>query len=330
MFPLLQVLEKEISAMDTTAIFFSIWWIPVALRILVVFGIASWVLKKISGMHSRTRRFFLQFLICTILAVLFGLLQGNLIMNTAIVPVVIIGLFNGFAAFCQWKALEINLSKTALFTFWDDIIAMLLSLFILNESGVLNAGIVGGIILSFCAIIGFAVKDYRKKTHTHIAEGKTERTGRMKFYLYVGIYSVIWGAAVFFMRYFALHLMPVSKFLPAWYFGSFITATGILLLYKEQGQSGTQNLKTVKEKTSFVLWSTAASIVILAGLGITYWSYQLTPLIVVQPLYLVGEMVVPAIIGLFIFNEKKEYSPKDWILMALGIAGGLVIAMNFK
>lgn len=313
---------------DITAVFLSIWWIPVFLRFVLGFGVASWILKKVSGMHSRTRRFFLQYCFCVLIAISLGLLEGELAINSRTITVAVIGFFNGMAAFCQWKALDISLSKTSLFTFWDDIIAMGISYVVLNEGEFLNGGILAGIILSLSALVGFCVRDYRKTKSTD--HGKDAKATKIAFFIYVGAYSVIWGIALFFMRYFAFNKMPAGAFLPAWYSGALIAAVIILLAYTEQDNGKTTFIKTVKEKISFFAWSAAASSAILVSLGITYWSYWYAPQIVVQPLYLVGEMIVPAIIGLFAFKERQEYEATDWTLLVISLLGGVLIAISFK
>lgn len=296
------------------------WWLPALLRIIIGNGIAHWLIKHVSGMHSRTARLFLQFLFCALFATIIASTFGNLQTDGKFYFLLVVGFFNGFGAYCQWRAIDISLSKNALFTFWDDIIAMSLGIFILNEWRFLNRGIILGIICSFAALILFARHDYQN--------GGKNKTG-FDFYGYVLAYSIIWGFAVFFQRYFAFHKLPTSTFLTGWYGGAFIAASVIFLFFRETGSGETKKEITLREKYMMLGWSALLALSIFGSMGTTYWSYMLAPIAVLQPIYLVAEMIVPALIGFFAFGERKHYGLAEWFYFALGITGGIIIAYNF-
>jgi len=180
------------------------WLVPIVLKCVLVYLFGSWFMKKMVSLPSRTQRFFLQFLFCSILALAIAAYQGALSLNGSFLVLLAIGFFNGLAAFCQWKAIDINLSKNSLFTVWDDVIAMGLSCVILNETKVLNHGLVAGILICLITVVLFAFYSYKKSSTS-----KTTNTPPA-FFFYVGTYSVIWGVATFFMRSLAWDWPPIS------------------------------------------------------------------------------------------------------------------------
>jgi hypothetical protein len=51
---------------------------------------------------------------------------------------------------------------------------------------------------------------------------------------------------------------------------------------------------------------------------------------VVQPLFLVGEMVAPALIGLYVFAEREALDRHEQLYFVAGLAGGLLVALSFS
>lgn len=304
------------------------WYVPVVLRILVANGLAAWMLKRTVGLHSRTTRLFLQFLFCAVLAILLALSTQSFVLNGITLLVVGIGVLNSIAAYCQWRAMDISLSKTSLFTFWDDFIAMGMSFIILGEGRYLNIMTTIGVLLSSVAVVLFTLYNYKKRqggAHVQQAGAATSFTG--SFYVYVLSYSVIWGVAMFMHRYAGLEQIQTPTFLSAWYVGSVVGASGIMILsrYVTPAAPPVQKLSPREFRWLFLL-----SIVIMMSLGLGYMAYQAAPQNIVQPFFMVGEMVVPSLIGLYLFHERKEIDTKEKILFALALVGGLIVALSFK
>jgi len=279
-------------------------------------------------MHSRTKRLFLQFLFCAILSLITALALGQISLSKTLFTIVIIGFFNGFAAYFQWRAIHINLAKTSLFTFWDDIIAMSLSFFILHEGKFLNVWSslgIGIILLSAIVMVFYGYRQKHKSEDKNL-EIKTANKENLRLLGWVAGYSVIWGFATFFMRFFAVEEVGKGTFLSGWYSGALIAATVLLLIHKEKTNS---DKKSLAIRAKDILLVGLLSIFIFLSLGLSYWSFQLAPQTIVQPLFLVGEMVLPALIGLYIFGEIKGFDIKQKALLALGLAGGIIVAVNF-
>jgi hypothetical protein len=104
------------------------------------------------------------------------------------VPVAVGGA-NGLAAYCYRRAIAISLSRTALFAFWDDLLAMALGYVLLHEGQFLTIGIGLGMVASLGAVILSSVHSYRKQQ-----AGKDEPDLFPKrLYVFAGVYSVILG-----------------------------------------------------------------------------------------------------------------------------------------
>jgi len=294
------------------------WLFIVFARILIGNGLFPIIIKNIVGLPSRTRRFAWQFFFCVIFAVVIGLTISPLKFSWATWAILGLGFFNGLAALAQWKAIDISLSKTSIFTFWDDVIAMGLSYFILNERQYLSTWMYIGICLSLGAVIGFSI--HSQKTH----DGKNKKTP-LKFFIYVGFYSLIWGVAMFLMRYFGIAKVSGGSFLIPWYASAFIAAMVILFFYK---QDQAQNKSKTKLKFRDIGIMSILAFIIFVSLGLAYIAYQLKPQTIIQPFFLIGEMIVPTVIGLYLFKERKKLDTWEKIYFLIAISGGLLIAFN--
>jgi hypothetical protein len=70
------------------------------------------------------------------------------------------------------------------------------------------------------------------------------------------------------------------------------------------------------------------SLVTLVAISAAFLAYRLAPQTVVQPLFLVGEMVAPALLGLYVFAEREAFDRWEVCYFGLGLAGGLVVALS--
>ena len=72
----------------------------------------------------------------------------------------------------------------------------------------------------------------------------------------------------------------------------------------------------------------ALALCVFISLALSYTAYQLAPQNIVQPFFLVGEMILPALIGLFIFSERRGLDKTEKFSFALGALGGIIIAIS--
>jgi drug/metabolite transporter (DMT)-like permease len=237
--------------------------------------------------------------------------------NRTLLLAVGIGFANGFGTYCQWRAIDLSLSKSSLFSWGSAFIAVVLGYLLLNERAAINLMMASGLMLSFISAALLAIREYR-------AQKKDEGDEGVSVYLWIAGYTVIWGVIGFLMRVFAIDGVGTATFLGGWYFGSFLV--GLVLLAPLWGR---------RERTfsSFTLrdglLSTALAVVIVVNLGREYWVYHYLPIIVAQPLFLILGTVSPALIGLFYFKEGRRFSWQEWTLYSLGALGAVLVIAGF-
>lgn len=295
------------------------WHVPVAISLIFSYTIAPFLLKKNANLPSRTRRLLWQYIFCAVMACLVGVGTGSPLPFTSVNLIAIgaIGCANAFGAYCQWRAMAISLSKTSLFTYWDDLIAMGMGYSLLSETKFLTPMLAVGVIIACGAVIAMPYMRRSKTAADHLA-----RAQWLQLVGWVARYSVIWGVANFVMRYFGLKGVAIPSFLAAWYSGAFVGALGIRLL------------SSAEEAGACLAWRDlrlvfTLSCAVVGALALHYWAYGLAPITVLQPIYQVGEMVMPTIVGLVIFKEHKTLARPEKLLFALGLVGGLTIAFSF-
>jgi len=286
------------------------------LRVFVAYVVLQYVLKRIVGRDRRTERFLHQFVFAFGIAALVALIAGDVRVNAAFAIVAAIGFIAAGGTYLAWKAIALSQSRNALFTFWDDAIAMGLSVWILREGQFISPVIGIGIGLSFLSLLLFVRFSWRQK------DAKEKRSVPLRFYGYVLTYSISWGVAVFGQRYWSFHDMPVQTFVLAWYVGTLIAALLIYLLYTDPGDDQ-------RARTPFTAKDIGAhfflALLIYVSLVLASFAYR-APVVVVQPVFLVAEMIIPALMGLYVFHERKQFAPEEWAYFAIGFAGALLVA----
>lgn len=280
------------------------WQIVVLSRVIFGHVFGPIFLKKIADLPATKQRLCWQFGYCLLFSIIYTSFVGFQY-HSALWIVVTIGFFNSFGAYCQWRAINISLSKTALFTQADDLIAILLGWYVLNEIKLLGNGLLIGVMVCFAAVS--LIASYEKN---------------WRLIKYVAAYSVIWGAAGFLFRYFAIKGIPFSSFLVSWYGGTLLGAICIYVLSHERFPA----IKlTKKEVTNVGL----LAIVIWLSLFLSYWSAKLAPVTVYQPIFMITEAIFPALIGLYIFKEKGRLTSREKIAFLIGLTGVAIIALYY-
>jgi hypothetical protein len=296
------------------------WYVPVAVRLLAAYVAGPLLLKPLAARYAQAKLLLIQFGLCFAVALPVAAALDQLRFDWTIVAV---GGGNGLAAYCYRKAIAISLSRTALFAFWDDLLAMGLSYAILREGQFLNAGMLLGVVVSVGAVILFTVHGYQKEHRGKEAQEPLPK----RLYLYAGAYSVMLGVGVFFMRYLGVQDTGIGTFLVNWYGGVVVAATLLALTLTEAAQDPTEPAAIPwRDRLRIV----GLGLVVLTAMSAAYTAYRLAPQTVVQPLFLVGEMVAPALIGLYVFAEREALDRHEQLYFAAGLAGGLLVALSFS
>ncbi len=294
------------------------WQVPVVLRIFFAHVVGQYLLKRVSGLPSRTRRLTWQFFFAAIFALLFALATRTPLNHPWLLLIVALGAVNSFGTYCQWRAIAISQSKTALFTWADDLIAMALAYALLSEAKFLTLQLTSGALLCLGATLAFPFA-----TSSSAVKKNDARRAQRALIGWVACYSVIWGLAAFAQRAFSLGGVSLPAFIASWYGGAFFGALGVKAFAGAKESGGALSAKGIAGTAilAFSIW---------VAMILAYWQRQLAPIAVVQPIQQVSEMMLPAFIGLFVFKEARELNRRQWLLFAVALAGGLVIAFSFR
>ena len=294
-----------------------LWYQIAGLRVLTAHIASPILMKKVSMLPSMSKRINLQFFYCTVFSLIFLLItnQVNQLFDNMCLMIAGIGVINSLAVYAQWKAVSISLSKTALFTIADDAIAIILGFLFLGEIKDLNIYLIIGMIICFATALVMGVKKSQKNDSSKLG---------VSIFIWIAIYSLIWGIAVFSMRYFALKGVQFSLFLFSWYGGSYLGSFILIALIKDK-----KSIQITKSSTSKIFLF-LLSIVIWLSMVFGYWLKNLVLLSVSEPIFLVTEMIFPALIGLFYFKEIKTLSRIQKIIFPVAIIGLMIIMFSYK
>lgn len=293
------------------------WQVPVVLRIIMAHIVGQYFLKKVVGLPSRTRRFVWQFFFAMIIGLAVAFLSGTPLADKRLFLVGLLAAVNSIGTYCYWRALAISQSKTALMTWADDVIAMLLAYVFLGEMRVLTSFMILGIVLCMFATVALPVV-----SSSGNAGGKVEARAHRVLIGWVAGYSIFWGITSFAMRAFALRNVPLVGFIASWYVGAFVGALAV------QAKAGPEESGGALDKRG-IGGTVVLAVLIMIALICAYWQRQLAPITVVQPIQQVTEMVFPALMGLFVFKEAKGMTRSEKARIALGMAGGIIVALSF-
>ena len=295
-----------------------LWQIPMGIDVALHDVIAPALMKNQAKGGARTRRLVTMYCLIAFFALSAGLImRGADLWSDHVLIVMVVGVFNAFAAYCRWRAVAISLSKTALFTWGDDLIAMGLSYVVLGEGRVVTLQLGIGITLSLAAIAFSSLMKARQEPSPESQQPPRSRLG-----LWILLYSIIWGVANFSVRYCAADGMPLVSFVAAWYGGSLLGAVAIFVWggEKEAGSALTRQEKFRIIPLALVVW---------LSLMTNYWARMWAPLLVTQPIYQISEMVFPTLIGFIKFREFKDLGPLDKTTFAVGFVGATIIILSF-
>lgn len=302
------------------------WLIPVGIRIVVADIWHPILSKKLAMSKSRERAFVWQYFFCALLSwivfLVFGRDFSHLLSNVQItklnVPAISIiagiGLLNGFACYCQWRARAISLSKSAVMAIPDDIVALVLVYLLAPhlELPFLTSGLIIGVVFSF---IGAIIFGFQKTGLEH--------TGA-KLVVWVLGYTIIWGAAAFLIRFFAGGVqLPWHNFLLIWYNGSLVSALVIFYVAKLKKKLGPEMTNEERKNTLKLV------ILIWVSLALAYIALKFCPLTVFKPIFLFTASAGPLLVGFFYFKEYPEIKPIEKLAFILGGVGIVIIILTF-
>lgn len=281
-------------------------WQMVILLNILIYTIAVALIKLAANKLPRTQGLCWQYLFCAIYVWGYRLLiNQNITFSSADLIVLAIGFFNCFGAYLQWRAIKIHLSKTTLYDPLSEVITISLATIFLSEFKAWNFSLVLGMALSFSSFYLFYLK--------RVSEFKEWTVCT------IGMF-VITGIVTFLMKVFASVVkMPNNEFLSFWYSGALLATFPLLCLEK-------QKLFSYPGKIIFI--TPLLALTIIGNLLTLYWVFELTEVSRTMPIRLVGELIVPVSVGLFLFKERKGLSRVEILAFLIAIAGALSIIFS--
>ena len=290
------------------------WEILMGVAFLYQYGLVQIAIKKIGATEgSRTRKLVWQYFFAAALAIVTAMFAGGLELSSSVAIVAVIGAANAFGCYCHWRAYDISMSRTAVLSNLDDLIAIGLGYALLGELSVLTPILATGVVVSVVSATVFA-----RIRHTN-GNGKS---GRQLIGWVLG-YSIIWGVAMFSMRFFSVQGMNLLTYVAAWYGGSWIGALFTRFVIMGKVEAGAPLTHSQRAKV-FLL-----AVGIWTSLMFAYWMRELVPITVVQPVQLVAEMSIPTIIALFFFGEAASLSRQEKYTIAIALLGVVLVAIGY-
>ncbi len=288
------------------------WEIFVCIAVIYQYGLVQVAIKKIGAVKgSRTRKLVWQYLFAALLALATAAITRRLELTPSVLLVAIFGAANAFACYCHWRAYDISMARTAVLSTLDDFTAIGLGYLLLGELQVLTPLLTAGVVISALSATMFA----RVKNPSDA----TSRT----LILWVLGYSSIWGVAMFSFRYFSLQGLHILTFIAAWYSGALVGALITRFLIMGHAEAGPPLSYRGRAKV-FLL-----AVLIWTSLMFAFRMRELVPVTVIQPIQLVSEMSIPAIIAMIFFGEAKKMSRKEVAVIAGGLLGVILIAVAY-
>ncbi|MCK9361059.1 hypothetical protein M0Q28_02415 [Patescibacteria group bacterium] len=285
------------------------WQILVLFRVLAAHIGFPYAVKKLSGLPGRSRRIALQFAYCILFTLGFAVLSGDaLVFDWRFAAIFAFGIVNALAVYSQWRAIEISMVKNSLFTQADDLIAIGLGMLFLGEAHQLAMPAVATAIL-LCV--------FGTVAYTFSTRKKDEKVGS-KIFLFIAVYSAVWGVAVFSQRALAIEGMSLSSYALAWYSGTLLGSFGLVATFGRKEESLAFSWS--------VLWKVGAlALLVWTAFTFGFHTYREAPVSISQPIFQVTELVLPLLIGVLIFKEIPMPRWRDRALLAVAVCGATVM-----
>lgn len=317
------------------------WLLAILIRIIPASILAAVFMKKIideeekdnrDNYEIQARKLNIAFLLCSCFSLLFCLhsfyLSGINPFTYSIFAVMVMGILNSLANVFKWRSVGIGMAKSYLFFGGKDIIAIILGFLFLNGTKLLNPLTALGIILSFCTYAIIGLQKYAEQKE------KTNQSRNSKLIKYAAGFSLVWGFLQFFEGWFAFkQSLSPAAFITGWYSGSYF---GSLLLIqkirKKTSERGLFNITAIK-KTISVSYSfrniAIFSFSIWISLLLSYIVILKTHLNIALPILMSVETVLPCLLGLYYFKEKKYITKLEKIAIITGFASAIAVAVGY-
>ena len=299
----------------------ALWQTAVLVRLIAV-AIVVYGSRKAMARTTRTHTLFGQFALAALWTNVVAIWLGEWSLSLLTFISVGVGLLNGAANFFMWNANAISTSRNGFFTAFDDVAAMaLMMLFVPGAAAAVSYSTSLGMALCVVSAVALAWVNYRK------IKCGGEGAIAPVFYVYAIGYALSWGIAIFCIGYFAIQQVGVWRFISGWYLGASIATLSIMMLDRSGYVPRPTNLETPKTSI-FIREVVTISIANSSALVLQYTAFAAVSLVILQPAFLIMDIVVPLIIGIMVFGEKKQFSKADVVLYGAGALGFFLIVFG--
>lgn len=285
------------------------WHLYVVIRVVVSYGVNSYLTKKLTDKPSRPRTLAWKdgFGIALWFAIAFATDNLPLYDDGKSLIIAGMGAASAIASFYHWRAMGKSVTETTLLDQFDDAVAFALACIFLGETKYLSPLLITGIAISLSTALAFVLR--RRQTN-----------GVPPILWWIAVSGAIWGVTMFGTRYFATHDTPLITYAVSWHLGSY----GVTLAIRYYFAREEAGVALPPRQIGIILLYA-----ILGMIAITchFLSKRDAPLIVVQPIYQMTGLVVPVLIGVIFFKEKMTW--KDMPLLIASFAGAAMIAASY-
>jgi len=283
----------------------------VCLRITFAALLIPAIQKQIAGLPGKVNRIWWQYAFTALISSILIFLNHESIFHTVAIIAFVVGIANGIAYYSYLCAIDISQSKSAVFSPFTHMIAILLAVFFLDEWKLLTPMTCVGLLLT---MIGAFLISSKKLDSTQA--GNRKETYR--FLRLVAVYTVIWGIALFCMKAFSSYGLSKLSFVFWWYLGSFIGASIIKIALKD---------KSSVISIGGICWMFFLAFLLVINMFFTYWAYELAPMVLIQPVFQISNILGLLIVGLFFFRERNSLCRREWCGIGYGSCGAIIVAL---
>ncbi len=262
--------------------------------------------KKLLHQESASTVITYLYVISAFLAGLAALFYRTLDWHSSIF---VIGIVNALGAWVFLRALNQGLTKTILFFPLTKVVTLTASAIFLSEWKFFDPRTVAGFLTltgtlaTLSAILFFGKKSTNQKSSN-------------SWLINVTGFIVVLGLVDFLTQYFASTGVPLPEFLFSWYLGALVGS--ILPRFLEKN-----NWPRFYLRQSFLYLG--LSVGALGSLAGMYWALKIAPAALVFPIHAFVYSAGTVLMGLFLFKERDQFGKKEWIGIALGTIGTILI-----
>lgn len=299
------------------------WQLAVFLKMLggSVFAPFAFRLLGDAAPRERVERIMMQFGWAALIALLVAWLLRADVGGTRHWEIAFVGALMPLAVFFQWRAYAWSLSRGSIFMALMNIIPLLMSATLLDEWRVFmgKSMLMTGFVL---AVVGIGFHLYHDIQEKRANEDAAVLP--LAFYGNALAFKVILGVATFLENYWAKSAVSTSAFLVWWYSGAFCGSVVFFLMTRTLPHAPTRTMTRTKEQVLIALAATS----IVLNLGLAFISFTLVEQTVAMPIFALGDIVGPMLVGFLIFGEWKGIRGWGWFYLVMSTAGVAMMALS--